>query len=72
MVKLLEGPRKEARRKGTTALLGWVGTGATIGLFAVGFGSLTGAVVFGGIGAALSAYLTYRWLRFRGEWGLHF
>lgn len=71
MVKLLEGPRKKARKKGTNALAAWAGTGAVATLFGLGIG-VTAAAVVGGIGAILSVMLTYKWLKYRGEWGLKF
>ncbi len=71
MVKLLDGPRKEARSKGNKALVSWVGTGAVATLFAVGIGPIAAGVI-GTIGAAFSFLLTWKWLRFRGEWGLRF
>ena len=71
MVKLLEGPRKESRSKGTKALAAWVGTGGVTALFAYGVG-LVAACVIGGIGGLMSLWLTWKWLKYRGEWGLKF
>ncbi len=71
MVKLLEGPKKVARTKGTKALAAWVGTGAVATLFGLGIG-VTAAAVVGGLGAIVSVLFTYKWLRYRGEWGLKF
>lgn len=72
MVKLLEGPRKEARAKGTKALASWVGTGAGVLVFGALLGSTTLGVIVGGVGAAFSLLLTWKWLKYRGEWGLRF
>ncbi len=71
MVTLLEGPRKEARKKGAKALASWVGTGALAALAGSGIG-VTTAVVIGALGAGLSLWLTWSWLSFRGKWGLRF
>ncbi len=61
MTKLLAAPKKEARKKGAIALVAWAGTGtaAALGWWYV----LAG-------GALASVWLTWRWLRFRGKWGL--
>ena len=64
MTELLTAPKSEARKKGTKALVAWGATGAAV---AIGFpGWLLVAP------AALSAWLTYKWLAFRGKWGLRF
>ena len=63
MTKLLTGPKQEARKKGSVALVAWVGTGAVAG---------AGWWVLAGGGALVSAWLTFKWLRHRGKWGLRF
>jgi len=63
MTKLLAAPKQEARKKGTTALVAWAATG--------GCAALGWWVVLAG-GALVSSWLTWRWLRFRGQWGLKF
>ena len=63
VVKLLTEPKSEARKKGRQALITWIGTG---GSMVLGWWPL--AVVGGGLGA----WLTWRWLKFRGQWGLRF
>jgi hypothetical protein len=72
MVKLLDGPRKEARSRGTLALVGWVGTGVGVLLFGAGVGSIILGGIVGVIGSVISVGLTWRWLKYRGEWGLRF
>ena len=64
MTKLLPGPKKEARKKGTVALASWVGTGV------LAYAAPVWPLLLGG--AALSGWFTLKWLRHRGKWGLRF
>ncbi|MGM0577102.1 MAG: hypothetical protein ACQEXJ_15360 [Myxococcota bacterium] len=61
---MLATPKAEARRRGRFAAGAWIGTGvlALVGLPPT-------LVVIGGVG---SGWLTWRWLRYRGKWGLRF
>jgi hypothetical protein len=63
MTELLTQPKKEARKKGMTAAAIWLGTGVAA---AAGLG-----YVAAGAGAA-AAWYTFKWLKFRGKWGLRF
>jgi hypothetical protein len=59
---LMSRDKAEARKKGTIALLSWVGTGFLAfhwPLLAV-------------LGGATAAYLTYRWFMFRAKRGMRF
>lgn len=64
MPELLPGPRQEAAKKRNAALIAWAGAAAVGALTASPF------LLVGGVG--LSGWLTFRWLKFRGQWGLRF
>lgn len=62
--------KRDARRKGTGALVAGIGTlGVSALLFPASFGLGLTALVAGGLYTTKKAY---DWLRFRGEWGLKF
>ena len=63
MSDLLPVPRAEARKKGTTAVVAWAATGLFF------WWSWTFLWLAGAAGAG---WLTWRWLQFRGKWGLRF
>jgi hypothetical protein len=64
MTQLLAAPKKEAAKKRNRALVAWTGT-AVIGAW-----TLSPALI--GLGAILSGFLTFKWLKHRGKWGLRF
>lgn len=62
--------KRDARRKGTSALFAGIGTVALSALlFPASFGLGLTALVAGGLYTSKKAY---DWLRFRGEWGIKF
>jgi hypothetical protein len=54
--------KKDARKKGLAAL----GTAATTAMF------MTMSVYFAVLGVPATAYMTYRWFKYRAEWGMKF
>jgi len=64
MTQLLADPKQEAAKRRNKALAAWTGT--------VVVGGLTAAPVVVGIGAAVSGWLTFKWLKHRAQWGLRF
>ena len=64
MTQLLAAPKKEAAKKRNRALVAWTGT-AVIGAW-----TLSPPLI--GLGAILSGFLTFKWLKHRGKWGLRF
>jgi hypothetical protein len=61
--KPLAKQRKEARSKGLAAL-GSAGATAVLSAFLTTFALVPGIPI--------TAYLTYRWLAYRAEWGMKF
>ena len=64
MTQLLAEPRKEAAKNRNRALVAWGGTAAV--------GVWTGSAFVIAAGALLSGFLTFKWLKHRGKWGLRF
>ena len=64
MTQLLAAPKKEAAKKRNKALIAWAGTAAV--------GGLTMSPLLIGAGALFSGFLTFKWLKHRGKWGLRF
>lgn len=65
----LTKPRQEAQRLGRNALL--TGVGSVAVYWMLGGLPLLGPLL-GLAGLGLTAYQTWKWLAFRGEWGLRF
>lgn len=65
----LSQPRQEARRLGRNAIFSGVGTVAAY--WFLGAIPLLGPMI-GLAGLGFTAYQTWKWLQFRGEWGLRF
>jgi hypothetical protein len=59
---LMSRDRSEARKKGLFALSAWTGSGLLVFYHPV----------FGLLGAAGAAFLTYRWFMFRAKRGMRF
>ncbi len=56
--------KKEAKKKGNQAAFAAVGTGV------LAYATLSPIVVLGGV--AYTGYLTWKWFKFRAEWGMRF
>ncbi len=64
----LSKQKDEAGRLGRRAGLGWLVTLGLGGWAVIGSGSLLLFLVGGGV----SSWLTLKWFRFRGTWGMRF
>lgn len=60
---LMSQDRMTAKKKGWTAALAWVGSGALLAVT---------SPILGGAGVVGAAYLTYRWFMFRAKRGMRF